>query len=100
MELYDTNPNYMTPNLKMFFSLGVLTITISLVSMTPKTVQSPKVKYRVLHNGHYLCLSKQGYDAHVRDHAKETKFACTPAGMCGDEIVPPPKEECSGCQRS
>ena len=91
----------MIKNLKTCIALAILSLSLTLVSMTPTNVQSKKpVKYAIVHNGIYLCLPAIAVEAHIREHNKtDGKFTCTREGECDDDKKPS-KEICSGCQRN
>jgi hypothetical protein len=74
----------MIKNLKTCFALAIVSISLTLVSMTPANVQGNKpLNFAIKHNGIYLCLPAIAVEAHIREHNKiEGKFTCDRLGEC------------------
>ena len=80
----------MTTKVKGLLSLGVLAVTLTIVSLSgSKTHANNRVfKYRVKHNGHYICIPEPGMRAHLKEHIGN--FTCELAGYCDDANNPLP----------
>ncbi len=74
----------MTNKVKGLLGLGILAVSLTLASLSPGTTHANNrvFKYRVFHNGHYICIPKPAMEAHLREHIGN--FTCEPAGFCGD----------------
>lgn len=80
----------MTNKFKALLGLGFLAIAFILFSSSGTNANNRVFKYRLLHNGHYICVPKPAMEAHLREHVGN--FTCEDKGQCSevDPTAAPP----------
>lgn len=72
----------MKNRLSKMLLLATCTLSILLISISQQTQANNGVqKFRVFHNGHYLCLPEPAVKAHLREHKNDVLM-----GSCHEEI--------------
>jgi hypothetical protein len=75
----------MKPTLQSFLSLGILLVSLTLVSMAPNKPIGQNDKRHIIHKGVRLCLGDAAFQAHHRKHIGI--MDCELVSWCSEEAT-------------